>query len=335
VKKKHVWTVLKFAIPIAIVIWLLTRVPGDQYRQLRDRPKDWTLLAAATGVVFSAVSLTFIRWYLLVRALSLPFRLADAFRLGFLGYLLNFVSPSSVGGDAFKAFFIAREQPGRRPEAVATVVVDRVVGLCGLLLLTSCVIVCGGASSTNPQVSLLARSILGVTVTGLLGVFALLVSGFAQDRLTFWVSGLPRVGRLTGRLLLALRVYRLRWRTVCGATLMSMVSHGLFALAIFLIAKALFTRVPTLGEHLLIVPLGATAGMLPFPGGLGAFEFAMQKLYEIIPAGDIEATGVLVALVYRLMTILVATVGAWLYWAGRSEVRGLLQEAQRETESGD
>ncbi len=65
--------------------------------------------------MFCAVSLTFVRWYLLVRALGLHFRLLDAFRLGFLGYLFNFVSVGSVGGDLFKAIFIAREQPGAVP----------------------------------------------------------------------------------------------------------------------------------------------------------------------------------------------------------------------------
>ena len=65
--------------------------------------------------------------------LHLPFRLRDAFRLGFLAFLLNFVSVGAVGGDLFKAFFIARDQPGRRTEAVATVVVDRLVGFYALL----------------------------------------------------------------------------------------------------------------------------------------------------------------------------------------------------------
>ena len=124
--------------PLVIIAWLLASVPPEQYQQFKNRPKNWPLLLAAMVVVFCAVALTFVRWYLLVRAL-LRFRILDAFRLGFLGYLFNFVSVGSVGGDLFKAFFIAREQPGRRAEAVATVMVDRVVGYA-LVLLTSAVI---------------------------------------------------------------------------------------------------------------------------------------------------------------------------------------------------
>ena len=63
--------------------------------------------------------------------------MADAFRLGFLGYLFNFVSLGSVGGDLFKAVFIAREQHGKRAEAVATVVIDRVIGLYVLFFVAS------------------------------------------------------------------------------------------------------------------------------------------------------------------------------------------------------
>ena len=48
----------------------------------------------------------------------------------------------------------------------------------------------------------------------------------------------------------------------------------------------------------------------------------MEKLYQIIPAApDIDVAGILVALVYRLMTIAVAAVGTVIYWSHRGEVR--------------
>ena len=52
------------------------------------------------------------------RALGIPFTLRNAFRLGFMGYLLNFVGPGAVGGDLFKAYFVASDQKSRRAEAV-------------------------------------------------------------------------------------------------------------------------------------------------------------------------------------------------------------------------
>ena len=133
-------------------------------------------------VVLTAVSVTIVRWYLLVRALGLRFRLVDAFRLGYLGYLLNFVSVGSVGGDLFKAIFIAREQPGRRAEAVATVLVDRIVGMYGLVLLTSGVIGLGGIPNSDRDVVAICRLTLLVAVVGLAGILVWLIPGSTQRR---------------------------------------------------------------------------------------------------------------------------------------------------------
>ncbi len=281
------------------------------------------------------MSLTFVRWYLLVRALRLRFRLIDAFRLGFLGYLFNFVSAGSVGGDLFKAFFIAREQPGRRAEAVATVIVDRIIGLYALLLLTTGVILITGIPDATTQLRTLSHATIAVTVLGGLGILMLLVPGFTSGAVSEFLTGLPKIGKTLGQLITAVRIYRKRWTTVLVAVLMSIGTHALFALALFLIATALFQHVPTLREHLIMVPLGMVAGAVPFlPGGLGAFEFAIGELYRIVPAAsNVDVSGVLVALVYRLMTILVAAIGMIVYWSSRGEVRQVMEDVEHDRET--
>ena len=328
--KKPILSILKFTVPLAVIAWLLWTIPEEQLRHLRERPKNLPMLGAALLVVLVAVSLTFVRWYLLVRALRLPFRMIDAFRLGFLGFLFNFVSAGNVGGDLFKAYFIAREQPGRRPEAVATVVVDRIVGLYALLLLTSTTIAVWGPPSPNVEVKVLCRLSLVATAVGGIGVVMLLVPGFTSGTISEFLTGLPKCGTMLGQLITAVRIYRRKWLVVVVATLMSVLTHGLFALSFHLIAGALFVHVPSLGEHLFLVPLGMVAGALPFtPAGFGEFEFAIEKLYQVVPAApNIDVSGVLVALVYRLLTIVVASLGTIVYWCGRSEVRRVWEDVE-------
>src|SRR5207249_223093 len=66
------------------------------------------------GLIFlCALLLSFGRWYLLVRALDLPFSLANALRLGAIGFLFNSFLPGSVGGDVIKAAFLARDNANR------------------------------------------------------------------------------------------------------------------------------------------------------------------------------------------------------------------------------
>lgn len=314
--KRYLIAFLKFAVPVGIVAWLLATVRPDQYEQFLERPKNWPLLLAALVIVFTAVAVTFVRWYLLVRALQLRFRLTDAFRLGFLGYLFNFVVVGSIGGDLFKAVFIAREQPGRRAEAVATVMLDRIVGVYALVLLTSAAILGGGIPRPTVEVKTICHLTLACAALGAVAIAVAMLPGFASGPVARFLTRLPKIGRILDRLISALRIYRTRWVTVGITVLMSIGSHALFALAFYFIAQAMFAHVPTLREHLILVPLGMVAGSLPLaPGGFGAFEFAIRELYEIIPADPaVDVAGVLVALVYRLLTILVAAIGVVIYW---------------------
>jgi glycosyltransferase 2 family protein len=129
---------LQWAILLGIVAYLVRDIyRNNSFGELLGEPKQWHLLAAALLVTFVAVLLTIVRWFWLLRAHDLPLSMADALRLGFLGYLLNFVSLGAVGGDLFKAVFAARKCHARRTEAVATVILDRLIGLYIIFLMAS------------------------------------------------------------------------------------------------------------------------------------------------------------------------------------------------------
>src|ERR1700730_17414078 len=85
--------VLQWGVVLAILAYLFSDIyRNDSFAKFWDGPKRWDLLAAALGLTLAGVTITIVRWHWLIRALGLPFRLRDALRLGFLGYLLNFVS---------------------------------------------------------------------------------------------------------------------------------------------------------------------------------------------------------------------------------------------------
>jgi uncharacterized protein (TIRG00374 family) len=304
----------------------------DAFAELRGQPKDWSLLALAWLASMAAVMLTFVRWYVLVRALDLPFSMKDAFRLGFLGYLLNFVSLGSVGGDLFKAVFIAREQPGRRAEAVATVVLDRVIGLYMLFVIaTVAILATGQLRSPVAEIQFISRATLVCTGLGFVGICVLLVPGVTQGTFSAFLERMPRLGPLFGRLLGAIRMYRCRLKMLALSALLSVAVHGLSSTGIYLAACGLPGEVPPLADHFVIVPLAFVTGVLPLPGnGLGALEFVFDFLYERIPMGLTVATGrgFVVALAYRAITILIALVGVGYYLASRREVAELLHEAE-------
>lgn len=329
--KKWLILLLKFAVSIAILTWLFLGA-RDNLQQLQSHRKDWPLLGLALLLTLGSVTLCFVRWHLLVRALDIPFRLRDAFRLGFLGYMLNFVSLGSVGGDLFKAIFLAREQPGRRALAVATVFFDRLVGLFALLLVASGGILYSGLmSSPNPELAITSRVTLIVTAVATVGFVLLLIPGFTQGKLSQRMAQVPRVGHVLERLLWAVRMYRRRMPVVWISIVMSLGVHALSSLSIFCIASGLPGAAPSLGSHFVIVPLAILASTLPLPlSGLGAMEFVMDALYVQAPSAVpvTQGTGFIAAIAYRMITIVVAIIGFGYYLTNRSAVQQVMHETE-------
>ena len=132
-KRQILLGVGKVAAPLGIIGFLLYKIAPESWRVLSEHPKDYPLLAVALLVAILAISISFAHWCLLVRCQGIQLSMLEAHRLGAICFLLNFVSVGSVGGDLFKAIFLAKRRPGKRVQAVASVLVDRGVGLYGLL----------------------------------------------------------------------------------------------------------------------------------------------------------------------------------------------------------
>lgn len=334
------WAILaaKFVLPAGILAYLLGwHIGPEDWRALAEQPKRFGLLAMALVVALSAMCLSFSRWWLLVRAQSIELSGLEAFRLGSIGFLLSFVSAGSVGGDLFKAVFLARRRPGKRVEAVASVLVDRACGLYGLLLLVAIAFVAvdlGGPSGIgaeplmgeigDPRGDL--RGMKWGVVTLILGGTAMLAGLILGGRrIDGWIRSagqVPLVGGPLTRLGGPLRMFHERPVALAVGVLMSMVVQAMLAVSLFLIARGLYTHPPTLGEHFVIVPLAMVASALPIsPAGLGVMEAAMESLYHLVPAEATVASGTLVALVFELVKLTVAGIGTLFYWTAPAEVR--------------
>jgi uncharacterized protein (TIRG00374 family) len=284
-----------------------------------------------------AVILSFLRWRCLVLAFGIPFSVREALRLGFLGYLLNFISFGSVGGDVFKAILVARDKPENRPESVASVLLDRSIGLLGLVILAwiSLVVFAG---SDPPAVLVGIRR--GAGAIALLSTAALLFAVFSGawfDRAIGVIARLPWVGQTLARMARAVRLLRANPLTLVYLLLMAVSVHGLLSLAVYLVSCGVYTDHPTLAEHLMVVPPGMAAGTLPLaPGGIGVQEGALAGLFRLLPDLPADFSGILVATVYRLITVAILGVGVVYYWASHGRefqfAQGELSQEDQESE---
>ena len=115
--KRIILTTLRWAIPLAILAFLVQRLQSAEDAVQWDlQPGDWYLLGFAFVLIVSATTVVIFRWWLLVRTLGISFSLVDAMQLGFIAELLNLIAFGVVGGDVFKAFFIALMCAGDVPQ---------------------------------------------------------------------------------------------------------------------------------------------------------------------------------------------------------------------------
>lgn len=327
----------KFALPVLIIGYLLIwHITPEQWEQLTSQPKNYGLLLAALAVALSAMSLSFARWCVLVRCQGIELSMLEAFRLGSICYLLSFVSVGSVGGDLFKAVFLAKRRPGKRVAAIASVIVDRGAGLYGLLLLVACgLMLCDPPTDAESGIKIdqIKAVVVGLVGVGTFVLAMLVLGGRGVDKLIQRGGKWPLVGGLVTTVGPPLRMFHSHPVAFGVSILMSIGVQGLLVISMFLVARGLYPSPPTLGEHFIIVPLGMLASALPItPAGVGVLELVVEALYRSVPAIATDASGTLVALVFEVVKVVMAIIGTIFYWTAGAEVRDSLETAESESD---
>jgi uncharacterized protein (TIRG00374 family) len=299
-------------------------------------PLDLRLLALGVLTFQFSLLLTYVRWYLLVRVIEPRFRLRSTMLLGFIGYVFNLVIPGAVGGDFIKAAYLVRMHI-KKTQAVASMVIDRILGLLGLFVLAS---LAGAAIWTGAPSPSVQKLIVAAWTMTLLA-FLLLVCVFGQV-ITRFISRSKRPGhsRLAG-IVTELRAmsttYRRRLDVVVAALLLSVVGHALNVVAFYLISKMLYagSLTTTLSQHFLMVPLTLFTMVVPIPfGALGVSEGVGDQLGRLVghPGGALAMLG------FRVLMYACGLISFCVYLANLREVRGLTATAhdlEEEFEHGD
>jgi hypothetical protein len=317
---------------IAVILWY----NRERIREARDVSFEFGYLFVAGLLYLPALLLTFYRWFLLVRAQDLPFREVDALRLGFVGNFFNQFLPGSVGGDLVKAGFLASEQK-RRAVAVATVIVDRFVGLYGLLVLAS---LCGAFfwQRTREVTELRAIVLFAWTVTT--SALFIYVLPLPWERVARVLERLPLAGRIGAEIIRAFALYRDRWRAMGLAVLLAVIGHVGFVLSYYYSSLAVLSEEPTPspGDHYMIIPVGMVVQAIPMTpaGNLGVSEGAFEYLYGLLGCAGLK--GMLTSMAQRIVALSVALLGLIFYIPLRANVRRIMREQEsgiRNAESGN
>ena len=172
INKKFLLIGIKAAISIALVAVVLQGVGLDlAWERLIAAEPGWLLAAAV--VIFTQICICSLRWKAVLKGFGAPLKLGLIFRLFYTGAFFNQALPSSMGGDAVRAYRAHRAGLSLGT-AVGSVLLDRVATLLALILLVAAAVPFV-ASSLQGNVALLEWVVLGLLVAALLGTGLLMV----------------------------------------------------------------------------------------------------------------------------------------------------------------
>jgi uncharacterized membrane protein YbhN (UPF0104 family) len=337
--RKIVSTLGKLAISAVLIGYLVSRAArDDQFTALLTAPKNWAALLAALPVCLFAVTVTILRWHILIRAIGLSFSTRETLRAGYLGYLANLLPFGLVAGDSLKAVMLIHRNPRRKTDAVASVIVDRALGLFSLLLLAAAASLLLPAEQLDrlsredrTQILRLCRLIQLAAAAGSAAMIVMLIPGLTNSRWWDLLEHTPMLGRILHKLVGAMRAYRQRVDLMLAAVIVSMLVHTSYIGAFALMTRSIGIPAvdqPAVSSMFVIVPPSMVAGALP----IGTLEIVFTLLFRAAsPPTAAATTGLLIALTYRLLQISIASIGAIQWIAGRGDVRALMHEAEDST----
>jgi uncharacterized protein (TIRG00374 family) len=308
--KSIVVAVVKVAASLGIVGFLLYRAAGNNaFADLTERPKNWLFLAGATLASGIAVLMTHIRWMWLVQALGLSLRCQQAVRIGSWGYLVNLAPLGIVGGDLVKVWMLVQQVGGHRAKAMASVIVDRVLGLYTVFIIGSAAILATGFADRNPTMHTLSMYVHLITILATVGIGMLFVLGSYSHRFMHRLEAIPRIGPALHQLVGAFHMYQQNAPALVLALIMTLVLQALFVVSMWLIALGLYDTAAALSAQFVVVPLASSTGAIPLP--LGPFEGALDLLYAELKSPAHQ--GLIVALAYRIICVVIAVAGMGYY----------------------
>jgi glycosyltransferase 2 family protein len=132
-KNKTVKFIVKVAVSLGFIAYVILKVNwGDVLNDVKRVSLQQVILYVV--ILLFGMLISSYKWKILADCKKFKFSLFDYFKFYIAGTFINNFMPSFVGGDAYKSYQLGRKDR-RFTEAASTVMVDRITGLAGAMML--------------------------------------------------------------------------------------------------------------------------------------------------------------------------------------------------------
>ncbi|MDD5482828.1 MAG: lysylphosphatidylglycerol synthase transmembrane domain-containing protein [Kiritimatiellae bacterium] len=305
---------LRLGLGLGIILFLLFKINlKEMLSILRECLLQWPWLALGTLCYAVCVWIGIGRWKIILNAQGLRMAWSRVFCVSFIGQFFNSFMFGSTGGDLARAYYAAKETHHKKTEAVATVVIDRMVGLAALDLIAGVMLLARFNFfrqhwSTHLPALILVGMIF-MTIAAMLIIFNIRI--FKNWPVFRFVAHHPTLGPLVRRLLISIYLYRRRTKILLKTALLSFAIHFLIILQCYCLGKSLQINI-TLIDYITVIPLIMSIAALPItPGGLGIRE---GLAVTMLGAMNVSASQALpLSLMVYFTAVIISLIGGFIF----------------------
>jgi len=309
--KKAIIRTFQTVFTIGILIWVFHRpeIRTGMVAAISKANHIWLLIGLPVALIGEVANI--VRWQILMRVQNMYMSWRRAIILFFVGLFFNLFMPGYTGGDFARLFYLMKEFPNQKKEAILTIVMDRLIGMIALALTA---LVTTGVRWSYFQRTSQASFLLWVWVFMVGGLILVTAASFAIIGLKL-LNKLPERFPFRAHLVETLEAYHLfaqQKKSLLYTFLLSFLVMFSFYGAFYCTAKALGAAISFL-DISSIMPIVTTIISVPItPGGIGfresLLEILLKDLYGV-PGG----IGVLVSLLGATYFVLFGIFGGICY----------------------
>jgi uncharacterized protein (TIRG00374 family) len=296
---------LKILVSLGLVALALRGIDLAEVRRHLASP-DWISIAVSVTLATSIALLHALRWRIVLVQLGRGISFPEGLRLVLIGYFFNQTLPSTIGGDGVRMWGAYRLGVPA-PEAISSVVIDRIMALGSLVLM----IVIGLPWLFGIITAPLARwTVVLVIAAATLAIMLLASLGRFASTLHRW-----RPTRMLLPIAHGLRALISRVSATSQVVALTVVAYALVSVVVHVLARGLFVEL-SVADALLLIPLVTLVAVLPISiAGWGVRENAMIVALGLIGVPAVAALSV--SLLYGLVTMATGVPGGILWLIAR------------------
>lgn len=257
------------------------------------------------------------RWYVLLWSFGIHTGFFLAVRLMFIGLFFNNMMPSITGGDIVKGFYLTRGTATKKFEAVASILLDRIFGLMGLVVLAAT----ASLFALNHEIlGPLARWIL-LFVGFFIASIIVILTPKAWKRLPGVGPALQKLRNVQAfaKFYNVMTALRHHLAVAAAVLFLSIMLQGLLVCANYMLAQGLGIKGLNLGQFFVLIPIAGFISAMPVSfAGWGIGEGAYRSLFMLMNP-QYGSVAVVLSILYRLTCLVYSLAGLPFYLSYRHE----------------